>query len=180
MVVMRQDEDDAQYLSMDDEMTARFPLLAPNYSKAMEDDTLTKKGPYSGEGTLLNLLFWNLLHTVLGNSPLWTHAKSTTKSKNGRLVYFKNQEYEEYCPWCSWLSHRHRVQYIEAELDKCKYKGESGTWSLSKYCERMVNLLTQSDELVPLGYHWYDDKTPVAVDKFIAGIQHEAYLLTPL
>ena len=56
-----------------------------------------------------------------------------------------------------WLSHR--VQYIEAELDKCKYKGESGTWSLSKYCERMVNLLTQSDELVPLGYHGYDCMT---------------------
>ena len=168
---MRQDEDDAQYLSMDDEMTAWFPLLAPNYSKAMEDDTLTKKGPYSGEGTLLNLLFWNLLHTVLGSSPLWTHAKSTTKSKNGRLAYFKNMK--RIALGDQWLSHR--VQYIEAELDKCKYKGESGTWSLSKYCERMVNLFTQSDELVPLGYHGYDDKTPVAVDKFIAGIQwHEA------
>ena len=86
--------------------------------------------------------------------------------KNGHLAYFciKKIALGE-----QWLTHR--VQYIEAELDKCKYKGESGTWFLSKYCERMVNLFTQSDELVPLGYHGYDDKTPVAVDKFIAGIQ---------
>ena len=97
---MRQDEDDAQYLSMDDEMTARFPLLAPNYSKAMEDDTLTKKGPYSGEeGTLLNLLFVVLefaSHSVGQFPPV--DACQVDRQVEERPPCLL-QEYEEDCPW---------------------------------------------------------------------------------
>ena len=168
LVVLREDEDETEYPTMDDEMIERFPLLAPTWNRTKDDEALTKDGPYSAQGALLNQLFWNLLHTMLGNSPLWTHAKSTTKSKNGRLAYFMMKKIALGEQWLT-----HRVQYIETELKKCVYKGETKDWDLSKYCERMVALFAMSDELVPLGYHGFDVKT--RVDKLVAGIQHEAY-----
>lgn len=168
LIVLRGDEDETEYPTMDDEMIERFPLLPSNYDVTKDDEALTKDGLYSSQGALLNLLFWNLLHTMLGNSPLWTHAKSTTKSKNGRLAYFQIKKIALGEQWVT-----HRIQHIESELEKCKYKGETNTWDLAKYCERMVALYTMSDELVPYGYHGFDPKT--RVDKLVTGIQHEAY-----
>ena len=168
LIVERGDKDTTEYPTMDDEMIDRFPLLAPNWNRTKDDEALTKDGPYSAQGALLNLLFWNLLHTMLGNSPLWTHAKSTTKSKNGRLAYFQIKKIALGEQWVT-----HRIQHIESELERCKYKGETNTWDLAKYCERMVALYTMSDELVPYGYHGFDPKT--RVDKLVTGIQHEAY-----
>ena len=111
LIVERWDEDETEYPTMDDEMIARFPLLAPDWNRTKDDEALTKDGPYSAQGALLNLLFWNLLHTMLGNSPLWTHAKSTTKSKNCRLAYFLLKKIALGEQWVT-----HRIQYIETEL----------------------------------------------------------------
>ena len=66
---------------------------------------------------------------MLGNSSLWTHPKLTTKSKNGRLAYFNMKQIALGDQYLS-----HRVKYIEDELGKLAYKGEtlSWTWTLSK------------------------------------------------
>ena len=107
---------------------------------------------------------------MLGNSSLWTHAKLTTKSKNGRLVYFNMKQIALGDQYLS-----HRVKYIEDKLGKLAYKGEtlSWTWTLSKDSEKFVNLFAPTEELVPLGFHGYDPKTHV--DEFLAGIQLDAF-----
>jgi hypothetical protein len=109
-----------------------------------------------------------MLHSIFANSPVWVHAKATSKSKNGRHAFLLIKKIALGDQFLAAKSKK-----IEDELATLKYNGESRSWTLDTYSERMVSLFTQSDELELLGYHGFDEQTRVT--KYLNGITHEAY-----
>jgi hypothetical protein len=78
------------YVSFDDEMVARAPILHANLTVAQlgqDNETLEMKGPFEPSFVTDSAIVYDILHTVWGKSSWWTHCKSFDKTKNGRQAF---------------------------------------------------------------------------------------------
>ena len=78
------------YVSHDDEMVARAPILHANLTVAQlsqDNETLEMKGPFESSFVADSAIVYNILHTAWGKSSWWTHCKSFDKTKNGRQAF---------------------------------------------------------------------------------------------
>jgi hypothetical protein len=81
---------DSPYISFDDEMVARAPILKADLTTAQlsqDTETLEKNGPFEQLFIADFVEVYDILHTVWGKSSWWTHCKPYDKAKNGRQAY---------------------------------------------------------------------------------------------
>ena len=81
---------DSPYLSFDDEMVRRAPILKHDLTieqLAQDDETLEMRGPFETGFLADSAVVFDILHTVWGKSTWWTHCKAYEKTKNGRQVF---------------------------------------------------------------------------------------------
>ncbi len=81
---------DSPYVSIDEELVARTPILrhdTPHARLAVTDDVLEASGPFAKGFLQDSAKVFDILHTVWGKSSWWTHCKAFTKTRDGRQAF---------------------------------------------------------------------------------------------
>ena len=81
---------DSPYVSIDEELTARAPILRHDIAHAqlaVPDEVLEANGPFEKGFLADSADVFDILHTVWGKSSWWTHCKAFTKTRNGRQAF---------------------------------------------------------------------------------------------
>jgi hypothetical protein len=75
---------DSPYLSFDDEMVHRAPILRHDLTHeqlAQDDEILETQGPFETGFLADSAVVFDILHTVWGKSTWWTHCKTYEKTR---------------------------------------------------------------------------------------------------
>jgi hypothetical protein len=124
---------DSPYVSIDEELIARAPILrhdTPHAQLAVADEVLEASGPFEKGFLTDSADVFDILHTVWGKSSWWTHCKAFTKTRNGRQAFRTLH--------AQLLGGPKAIASgaaILAQLQALKYEGDHRNYTLDKYVQ---------------------------------------------
>jgi hypothetical protein len=120
---------DSEYLTLDDEMTARAPIILEDEENIVDDDEEQEKaGPFDPVFLQDRKKVWTILCAICHGSHLYVHIKRFRVKTDGRGAWFSLKDF--------LLGKDHvarTVRELETTLKTLSYKGEGRRFNFAKY-----------------------------------------------
>ena len=120
------DDPSTNYPTMEHEMVARAPILAPGATG--NATTLEANGPFTQSFITDRSEVWSKLAVIFGNSESWTYAKIARRTRDGRQCF--RSVYNHYL---GPNNIDHMASRAERKLRDSTYHGERRNWDFEKY-----------------------------------------------
>ena len=160
-------ESDSPYLTHDDEMIARAPIILDRDRCVGEIEQWDVTGPFNNTYLQDRKKVWVVLHTIFNGTYLYVHMKKFRQQNNGRGAYFALKEF------LLGKDHVSRmVREMEASLKGFVYRGEGRRYGFAKYRTNHVEQHDIAESLVEFGYPGLSQDQKVTY--FLDGIKTSA------
>jgi hypothetical protein len=129
---------DSPYVSFDDEMVARAPILKTDLTTAQlsqDIEALEKNEPFEQSFIADSVKVYDIIHTVWGKLSWWTHCKLFDKAKNGCQAYRTLHS--------QLLGGKQLVSSgnaITTKIQTLRYDGDKTRFTFDKYVQLHVDL----------------------------------------
>ena len=120
------DDPPANYPTLEHEMVARAPILAPGATGDVP--TLESNGPFTQSFITDRSEVWAKLAVIFGSVECWTYAKIGRRTRDGRLCF--RAVYDHYL---GPNNIDHMASRAERKLRDSTYHGERRNWNFEKY-----------------------------------------------
>eukprot|EP00804_Cyclotella_cryptica_P003089 CCRYP_006074-RA/>CCRYP_006074-RA protein AED:0.29 eAED:0.04 QI:0/0/0/0.75/0.33/0.5/4/0/1079 len=134
------------YLTLDEEMIARAPILVPGTAGVIAD--LEVNGPFTESFMTDRTTAWDKIAVLFQNHEAWTYAKPARRTRNGRAGFFG-----VYNHFLGPNNVDHMASKAERRLRDVNYHGEKRNWTFEKYhksdAHEALSLLFQRDGVPP-------------------------------
>jgi hypothetical protein len=142
------------YLTLDEEMIARAPILVPGTAGIIAD--LEVNGPFTESFMTDRTTAWDKIAVLFQNHEAWTYAKPARRTRNGRAGFFG-----VYNHFLGPNNVDHMASKAERRLRDVNYHGEKRNWTFEKYVtvhKEQHHVLTNLEQH---GYKGIDDRSKV-------------------
>eukprot|EP00804_Cyclotella_cryptica_P015125 CCRYP_000688-RA/>CCRYP_000688-RA protein AED:0.22 eAED:0.24 QI:0/0/0/0.8/1/1/5/0/1053 len=132
------------YLTLDEEMIARAPILVPGTAGVIAD--LEVNGPFTESFMTDRTTAWDKIAVLFQNHEAWTYAKPARRTRNGRAGFFG-----VYNHFLGPNNVDHMASKAERRLRDVNYHGEKRNWTFenTRVMHMKLSLLFQRDGVPP-------------------------------